>query len=324
MNIDEQQENIISTIDEQEENITSPNLEIDEESKMESSWSEKVELHSQILSNENQNLEASIPEGNSLIPRMKTPTDPLATMYSISPSQSANLQSKNEDELIYKQQFFKFTNVYAPPNIEDRTIFFNNWASQVDERCINILAGDFNTNLNSQTNRISDSPPTSDPMRETFRRLTSEFIDIAYLKQKKEPFITYYQNTREKLVFKEVLHENSASWNEQVESEIERTKALLTQGHREDQTDMSKDSINTTIDDMYEKQTTTDNMLENKKTTTQSFDNIENNNSNSLFNNIQETNPYINLQEDSAKHETTLNVKGLNDRGKQQNSLILL
>ncbi|CAG8775573.1 3714_t:CDS:1, partial [Cetraspora pellucida] len=103
---------------------------------------------------------------------------------------------------------------------------------------------------------------------------------------------------KEKLMFKEVLHKNSASWNEQVESEIERTKALSTQGHREGQTDMSKGSINTTIDNMYEKQTTTNNMLENKKTTMQSFDNIENNNGNSLFDNIQETNSYINLQED--------------------------
>ncbi|CAG8788329.1 16957_t:CDS:1, partial [Cetraspora pellucida] len=97
MNIDEQQENIISTIDEQEENITSPNLEIDEESKMESSWSEEVELHSQILPDENQNLEASTPKGNSLIPRIKTPADPLATLYSGSLSQPANFQNKDED-----------------------------------------------------------------------------------------------------------------------------------------------------------------------------------------------------------------------------------
>ncbi|CAG8542408.1 423_t:CDS:2, partial [Cetraspora pellucida] len=101
MNIDEQQKNIISTIDEQEKNITSPNLEIDEESKMEFSWSKEVELHSQILSDENQNLKASTPEGNSLIPRMKTPTDPLATMYSSSPSQPANFQNKDEDELTF-------------------------------------------------------------------------------------------------------------------------------------------------------------------------------------------------------------------------------
>ncbi|CAG8538396.1 16032_t:CDS:2 [Cetraspora pellucida] len=231
MNIDKQQENIISTIDEQEENINSPNLEIDKESKIESSWSEEVELHSQILPDKNQNLEASTPEGNSLIPKMKTPTDPLATMYSSSPSQPANFQNKDEDttglrtamssEGVSTKSFFLCTattvgllllldikncNTGRQPEHFiyqnsrflqlDKTIFFNNWAPQVDKRCINILAGDFNTNLNSQTNRISDSPPTSDPTRETLRRLTSEFIDIACLKQREEPYITYYQNTR--------------------------------------------------------------------------------------------------------------------------------
>ncbi|CAG8760175.1 12672_t:CDS:1, partial [Cetraspora pellucida] len=58
--------------------------------------SEEVELHSQILPDENQNLEASTPEGNSLILRIKTLTDPLATMYSSSLSQPANFQSKNK------------------------------------------------------------------------------------------------------------------------------------------------------------------------------------------------------------------------------------
>ncbi|CAG8560536.1 2221_t:CDS:2, partial [Cetraspora pellucida] len=38
--------------------------------------------------------------------------------------------------------------------------------------------------------------------------------------------------------------------DEQVESEIERTKALSTQGYREGQTDMSKGSINTTTDNI--------------------------------------------------------------------------
>ena len=34
-------------------------------------------------------------------------------------------------------------------------------------------------------------------MREILKRLTIEFIDIASLKQKKELFITYYQNTKD-------------------------------------------------------------------------------------------------------------------------------
>ncbi|CAG8650820.1 6751_t:CDS:2, partial [Cetraspora pellucida] len=84
--------------------------------------------------------------------------------------------------------------------------------------------------------------------------------------------------SKEKLVLKEVPHENLASWDEQVEIEIERTKALLTQDHEEGQTDTSKGSINTTRDDTYEKQATTNNVLGKKKTTMQSFDNMENNN----------------------------------------------
>ncbi|CAG8549532.1 18029_t:CDS:1, partial [Cetraspora pellucida] len=110
---------------------------------------------------------------------------------------------------------------------------------------------------------------------------------------------------KEKLVLKEVPHENLASWDEQVEIEIERKKALAIQGHEEGQTDTSKGRKNTTIDDTYEKQTTTNDMLENEETTMQSVDNMENDNGNSLFDSIQETNPYINLQEDSAKQESS-------------------
>ncbi|CAG8638162.1 14381_t:CDS:2 [Cetraspora pellucida] len=72
MNIDEQQENIISTIDKQEENITLTNLEIDEESKVESSWSKEIELHLQILPNEKQNLKISTPKGNILQVKLQT------------------------------------------------------------------------------------------------------------------------------------------------------------------------------------------------------------------------------------------------------------
>ncbi|CAG8528225.1 14176_t:CDS:2 [Cetraspora pellucida] len=52
---------------------------------------------------------------------------------------------------------------------------------------------------------------------------------------------------KEKLVLKEVLHKNLASWDEQVESEIKRTKAFLTQDHREGQTDTSKENNNTKL-----------------------------------------------------------------------------
>ncbi|CAG8489465.1 8276_t:CDS:2 [Cetraspora pellucida] len=70
-----------------------------------------------------------------------------------------------------------------------------------------------------------------------------------------------------KLVLKEVPYKNLVSWNEQVEIEIERTKAFSIQEHKENKTDILK----------------------------------ENNIGNSLLDNIQKTNPYTNLQEDSNK-----------------------
>ncbi|CAG8509948.1 5284_t:CDS:2, partial [Cetraspora pellucida] len=87
-------------------------------------------------------------------------------------------------------------------------------------------------------------------------------------------------NQKEKLVLKEAFHENLASWDEQIEIEIERTKALFSQDQKQHETDTSKDNINTTIDDIYEKQATTYDKLENRETTTQSLDNIENENGN--------------------------------------------
>ena len=41
----------------------------------------------------------------------------------------------------FKQWSYLVTNIYAPPNIEDQVIFFNNWLSQLDKEVINIVAG---------------------------------------------------------------------------------------------------------------------------------------------------------------------------------------
>src|SRR5690242_12205477 len=99
-------------------------------------------------------------------------------------------------EFIHKQQPFQLINVYAPPNIEDRVRFFNSWAPQIEERKINILAGDFNTNLDPQRNRISQASITNDSTRELLKKLTTEYIDSATIVAEGEPFLTYYQNTR--------------------------------------------------------------------------------------------------------------------------------
>ncbi|CAG8452585.1 12922_t:CDS:1 [Cetraspora pellucida] len=96
MNIDEQVKYITSVTDEQEEDVSSNDSKMDEEPKTKSLWSEEVELHSQTLSVEKQILEVNTVESNSLIPRMKTSSDPLATMYSTS-NQTMNLQGKDKD-----------------------------------------------------------------------------------------------------------------------------------------------------------------------------------------------------------------------------------
>src|SRR5690242_17530375 len=99
-------------------------------------------------------------------------------------------------EFTYNQQPFRLINVYAPPNVEDRSKFFNSWAPQVEEDKINILAGDFNTNLDPLKNRISQAAITNDPTRELLKRLTSEYMDSATIVAEEDPFLTYYQNTR--------------------------------------------------------------------------------------------------------------------------------
>ncbi|CAG8681256.1 11809_t:CDS:1, partial [Cetraspora pellucida] len=96
MNIDEQVEYITSATDEQGEDVLSNDSKMDEEPKTESLWSEEVELHSQTLPAKKQISEENTVESNSLIPRMKTPSDPLATMYSTS-NHTTNPQGKDED-----------------------------------------------------------------------------------------------------------------------------------------------------------------------------------------------------------------------------------
>ncbi|CAG8691116.1 15892_t:CDS:1, partial [Gigaspora rosea] len=63
----------------------------------------------------------------------------------------------------FKRHSYMITNVYAPPNIEDRVTFFNSWSPQIDEEAINIIARDFNVNLNPYENRISRAEPYNDP-----------------------------------------------------------------------------------------------------------------------------------------------------------------
>ena len=94
----------------------------------------------------------------------------------------------------FRHRSFLVTNVYAPPNIEDRVAFFNRWSPQIDEEVVNIVAGDFNVNLNLYENRISQAEPHNDPSRNILKQKMQDFIDTAEIIGLK-PFLTFYQKT---------------------------------------------------------------------------------------------------------------------------------
>ena len=76
---------------------------------------------------------------------------------------------------VYKSFSFLITNVYAPPSSSNRITFFDKWAPQVKENAINIIAGDFNVNLNPRVNRISQAAAQTDPSRNQLQDLTKNF-----------------------------------------------------------------------------------------------------------------------------------------------------
>ena len=93
-----------------------------------------------------------------------------------------------------KQQPYTLTNVYAPPNQSDRIKFLRDWTPESPEGNISIIAGDFNTNLEPQINRISQAAAQNDPSREILRNCLSGYTDLA-LFAKESPFITFHQST---------------------------------------------------------------------------------------------------------------------------------
>ncbi|CAG8803824.1 11651_t:CDS:2, partial [Dentiscutata erythropus] len=90
--------------------------------------------------------------------------DKLKSLY----IQEENLQTSYEGrvitaDILYKKYLFKITNVYALPNMKDRTAFFENWIPPFDEDKINIIAENFNTNLDPTINRISQANAQNNP-----------------------------------------------------------------------------------------------------------------------------------------------------------------
>src|SRR5437016_617839 len=79
--------------------------------------------------------------------------------------------------------------------MSNRIAFFDSWAPQIKENTVNILAGDFNTNLNPEINRISQAIAQSDPSRNQLLELTKNFTNTAEITGTK-PFLTFHQKTQ--------------------------------------------------------------------------------------------------------------------------------
>ncbi|CAG8823434.1 4509_t:CDS:1, partial [Gigaspora rosea] len=69
------------------------------------------------------------------------------------------------------------TNVYAPPNSTERGNFFDSWKPSTNSEAINIIGGDFNTNLDPLNNKISQIQIHNDLTREKLSELMKGFTD---------------------------------------------------------------------------------------------------------------------------------------------------
>ncbi|CAG8672354.1 12294_t:CDS:1, partial [Cetraspora pellucida] len=88
------------SIDEPEENLTSTVPETDMKVNLKSSsWSKEVEVETQSLTmvDNDQAAESAMTKSNSLIPKFKSPSDPLAAMYSSNLDLTTNTQDENND-----------------------------------------------------------------------------------------------------------------------------------------------------------------------------------------------------------------------------------
>jgi len=98
-------------------------------------------------------------------------------------------------EFYYRKRLFRVINVYAPPALDERIRFFGTWLIQRNTNAVNIVAGDFNVNLDPNINRISHVPPHNDPSREKLKELTCGMVDTV-VAASQTPFLTYFQKTR--------------------------------------------------------------------------------------------------------------------------------
>src|SRR5690349_15944245 len=96
----------------------------------------------------------------------------------------------------YKELTFQVSNIYAPPSPGDRKLFFEKWIPQIKENAINIIGGDFNTNLYPERDRISKAAPQRDTTKEQLQELTKNFLESSNL-AKTKPFYTFFQRTQD-------------------------------------------------------------------------------------------------------------------------------
>ena len=66
---------------------------------------------------------------------------------------------------VYKELIFQISNIYTPPNPSNKKLFFKKQLPQLKENSINIIAGDFNTNLYSEIDKTREVVSLQDIIR---------------------------------------------------------------------------------------------------------------------------------------------------------------
>ncbi|CAG8492166.1 9196_t:CDS:2 [Gigaspora rosea] len=69
---------------------------------------------------------------------------------------------------------YKIINVYAPLSLSEKEMFFQSWTPQREASLVCIIAGDFNTNIQPEHNRISQAVPQNDSTRKMLIEKTAE------------------------------------------------------------------------------------------------------------------------------------------------------
>ena len=91
----------------------------------------------------------------------------------------------------FKDLTFQISNIYTPLNLGNRKLFFDKWTPLLKEDSINIITGDFNTNLYPEKDRTSEAAPQHDTTRVQLQNLIKNFTDSSDF-AKTRPFHTFF------------------------------------------------------------------------------------------------------------------------------------